>query len=166
MTNLKIGDIAPNFSITDNAVADTSVVAKDGSATTLSDFAGKYVVLYFYPKDDTPGCTVQARGFNSLLKEFNDLGAEIIGISKDDLKSHEKFTNKYDLQFPLVPDTDMEICKKYGVWVEKSMFGKKYMGINRESFLIDPEGKIVHIWPKVSVLKHAAEVLAKLKEFV
>jgi len=152
MSELKIGDQAPDFKV---AIAENKNL-------TLSELKGKYVLLYFYPKDNTPGCTVEAREFNALLPEFKKQGAEIIGISKDSLKSHDKFKSLFDLNFYLGSDAENQLCQKYGVWVEKSMFGKKYMGINRASFLIDKEGKIAYIWPNVKVNGHAQEVLDKL----
>ena len=154
MSELIIGDKAPEFSV---AISENKLL-------TLEELQGKFVVLYFYPKDSTPGCTVEAKDFNSLLDEFADLDAEIIGISKDNISSHDKFRSKYDLQFALGADIEGKLCKDYGVWVQKSMFGKKYMGISRATFLIDPEGKIAYIWPKVSVAGHAKGVLNKLKE--
>ena len=154
MSELQVGDQAPDFKV---AIAENKNL-------TLSELKGKYILLYFYPKDNTPGCTVEAREFNALLPEFKKLGAEIIGVSKDSLKSHDKFKSLFDLNFHLGSDIECELCQKYGVWVEKSMFGKKYMGINRASFLIDKEGKIAHIWPNVKVNGHAQEVLDKLNE--
>ncbi len=154
MDILNIGDKAPGFSMP---------TTQKGKEIELSDLKGKYVVLYFYPKDDTPGCTIEANDFNNLKSEFEKLNSVIIGISKDDLNSHDKFKQKYCLQFDLATDTS-DTCEKYGVWVEKSMYGKKYMGINRTTFLIDKEGNIVHIWPKVAVSGHAKEVLDKIKE--
>ncbi len=154
MSELQIGEKAPDFSV---SIADNKNLE-------LSDLSGKYVVLYFYPKDNTPGCTVEAKDFNELLPEFLSHGAEVIGISKDSLKSHDKFRELYDLKFYLGSDVECNICSDYGVWVQKSMFGKKYMGINRASFLIDKEGKIACIWPKVKVSGHAQEVLDKIKE--
>lgn len=154
MSELQVGDQAPDFKV---AIAENKNL-------TLSELKGKYILLYFYPKDNTPGCTVEAREFNALLPEFQKLGAEIIGVSKDSLKSHDKFKSLFDLNFYLGSDIECELCQKYGVWVEKSMFGKKYMGINRASFLIDKEGKIAHIWPNVKVNGHAQEVLDKLNE--
>lgn len=151
---LKINDKAPDFTI---AVAENKNIS-------LSDLKGKYVVLYFYPKDNTPGCTIEARDFNSLLTEFTKFNAEIIGVSKDTLKSHDKFKNLFGLSFHLGADTECELCKKYNVWGEKSMFGKKYMGINRATFLINTEGKIAYIWPKVKIKGHAEAVLEKIKE--
>lgn len=154
MSELQIGDQAPDFKV---AIAENKNL-------TLSELKGKYVLLYFYPKDNTPGCTVEAREFNALLPEFKKLGAEIIGVSKDSLKSHDKFKSLFDLNFYLGSDSECQLCQKYGVWVEKSMFGKKYMGIDRASFLINKEGKIAHIWPNVKVNGHAQEVLDKLSE--
>jgi peroxiredoxin Q/BCP len=130
----------------------------------LEKLSGKFVVLYFYPKDNTPGCTIEARDFNSSMSEFKALNAEIIGVSKDDLKSHNKFSDKYILQFDLGSDIEGKMCVDYGVWAEKSMFGKKYMGITRVTFLIDPKGQIAYIWPKVSVMGHAKAVINKLQE--
>ena len=154
MSKFSVGDLAPNFSI------------KISEDTTLSleSLRGKYVVLYFYPKDDTPGCTIEARDFNSLKKDFSALGAEIIGVSKDPFTSHDKFRKNHDLQFHLGSDANGDLCEKFSVWVEKSMFGKKYMGIERATFLIDPEGNFAYIWPSVSALGHAKEVLKKLKD--
>lgn len=154
MTQLKTGDKAPNF----------SVQIAENKNLTLNDLKSKFVILYFYPKDSTPGCTIEAREFNSHLADFKSLNAEIIGISKDNLKSHDKFCSNHGLQFTLGSDLAGKMCADYGVWSEKSMFGKKYMGITRATFLITPEGKIAHIWPKVSVLGHAKDVLKKLKE--
>ena len=154
MNKLQIGDQAPDFKV---AIAENKNL-------TLSELKGKYVLLYFYPKDNTPGCTVEAREFNTLLPEFKKLGAEIIGVSKDSLKSHDKFKNLFDLNFYLGSDAECQLFQEYGVWVEKSMFGKKYMGIDRASFLIDKTGKIAYIWPNVKVNGHAQEVLDKLNE--
>jgi peroxiredoxin Q/BCP len=154
--NIKLteGDKAPDFS---TQIAEDTII-------TLKELKGKFVVLYFYPKDSTPGCTLEARDFNASLSEFKDLNAEIIGISKDDLNSHDKFRSKHKLEFSIGSDIDGKICMDYGVWGEKSMFGKKYMGISRATFLISPEGNIVHIWPKVKILGHAKEVINKLRE--
>jgi thioredoxin-dependent peroxiredoxin len=136
-----------------------SLSLSGGKNTDLASFKGKKnVVLYFYPKDDTPGCTTEAKDFASLAKQFDKADTVIIGISKDDLKSHDKFRAKYDLPFALASD-DSGIAEAFGVWGEKSMYGKKYMGIVRSTFLIDKKGKIAKAWPKVSVTGHAAEVL-------
>ena len=152
MTALKIGDTAPNFTLpTDN----------DGEIT-LNDFTGENVVLYFYPKDDTPGCTKESCAFNKNLSAFNDLDTNIIGISKCSIKKHNKFKDKYSLHFPLASDENNNVCEAYGVWVEKSMYGKKYMGIERTTFLIDPNGKIKNIWSKVKVNGHVEDVLKSL----
>lgn len=153
-TKLKIGDKAPDF----------VVEIDEGQKISLQDLAGKFVILYFYPKDNTPGCTLEAQQFNQLLAEFEQLNAKIIGVSKDNLASHAKFKNLFNLNFDLAADSDCRLCQAYGVWVEKSMFGKKYMGIERATFLINPAGKIAYIWPKVKVTEHASSVLAKLRE--
>ncbi|MFN5588655.1 MAG: thioredoxin-dependent thiol peroxidase [Holosporales bacterium] len=146
---ITIGSPAPDFT----AVTDA------GKTLTLAQFRGQYVVLYFYPKDDTPGCTKQACGFRDALPDFSGVDAVILGVSRDDTASHAKFVKKFDLNFPLLADTEGTITEAYGVWVEKSMYGKKYMGIERTTFLIDKEGKIQKIWPKVKVDNHAKEVL-------
>ncbi|MAF68917.1 MAG: thioredoxin-dependent thiol peroxidase [Micavibrio sp.] len=148
MTELNIGQKAPDFT------AQT-----DGEGTfTLFEQKGQAVILYFYPKDDTPGCTKEACGFNDMLASFKKLDAQIVGVSKDSVAKHDKFKTKYGLNFTLVSDEDGSICEKYGTWVEKSMYGKKYMGIQRATFLIDEDGKIAHIWPNVKVKGHVDEV--------
>ncbi len=129
----------------------------------LSDLKGKFVVLYFYPKDDTPGCTLEAQDFNKLKSEFDKLNTVIIGVSKDKLDSHDKFKEKYCLEFDLASDANSNLCEQYGVWLEKSMFGKKYMGIDRATFLLDKESVVKHIWRSVNAKGHAQEVLDKLK---
>ncbi len=147
---LEVGDTAPAF----------SMATDGGSKVSLKDFAGKKnVVLYFYPKDDTPGCTVEAKDFRDLYAKFKKADTVIIGVSKDSVKSHDKFKTKHCLPFTLGSDEDGAVCEAYGVWVEKSMYGKKYMGIQRATFLIDKKGAIAAVWPKVSVTGHAAEVL-------
>ncbi|MES2214836.1 MAG: thioredoxin-dependent thiol peroxidase [Pseudomonadota bacterium] len=151
---LQIGDIAPDFTL----------MAEESKQITLSKLRGKNVVLYFYPKDNTPGCTIEACDFSSRKEQFEKLNAVVIGISKDDIKSHYKFKNRYSLSFDLASDPEGAICTKYGTFVEKSMFGKKYMGITRATFLINAEGKISYIWPDVSVLGHAKEVLAVIEK--
>ena len=135
------------------------VLAASGRKIRLSDLKGKAVVLYFYPKDDTPGCTIEAREFQAALPEFTKRGAIVLGVSPDDVKSHCRFGEKFGLEFDLLADTDHALAEKYGVWVEKSMYGKTYMGIQRATFLIDAEGKLARIWPKVKPEGHAAEVL-------
>jgi peroxiredoxin Q/BCP len=129
----------------------------------LKDFAGKWVVLYFYPKDNTSGCTKEAVGFTEKKAEFEKLGAEIIGISPDSPKSHGRFIEKHDLKILLLSDPEREVLKKYGVWQKKKMYGREYMGVIRNTFLIDPKGKIAAIWRKVKVKGHIDEVLDKLK---
>lgn len=150
ISGLTIGDKAPDF----KAPAD------GGAMLSLSEFAGqKNVVLYFYPKDDTPGCTIEAQDFRDLMDDFAKANTVIIGVSKDSVKSHDKFKAKHCLPFALASDEEAGICESYGVWVEKSMYGKKYFGIERATFLINKEGKIARIWNKVSVKGHAKEVL-------
>lgn len=154
MNKFKAGDVVPDFSI--QVLANKSY--------SLKDFAGKYLVMYFYPKDNTPGCTIEARDFNSLKSEFEKLNAEIIGISKDTHASHDKFKNNFNLNIHLGSDHDSNTCEKFNVWAQKSMFGKKYMGIERSTFLIGPDGKFAHVWYNVSAMGHAKEVLKKLKD--
>ncbi len=125
---------------------------------------GKPFVLYFYPKDDTPGCTTEACGFRDALPDFSKLGVAVIGVSKDSLASHEKFAKKFDLNFPLASDEDGSVCEAFGVWVEKSMYGKKYMGIERSTFLIDAKGVVRGAWRKVSVTGHVEEVGQAVRE--
>ncbi len=149
----QVGKPAPSF----------SAIADNGSKISLQDLKGKYIVLYFYPKDDTPGCTVQACGFRDDYHLLQGLDAEVIGVSPDSVASHTKFKTKFNLPFPLLVDDTQSICKRYGVWVEKNMYGKKYMGVQRATFLIDREGKIAHIWPKVKVEEHANDVAAVIK---
>jgi peroxiredoxin Q/BCP len=146
---LKIGDQAPDFELTGDA----------GAVTSLRAFGGKQLVLYFYPRDDTSGCTREAIDFSSLRPEFTKAGTEVIGISADSAQSHEQFKKKYDLALTLLSDERKAAIEAYGVWVEKSMYGKKYMGIERATFLIDRRGKIAQVWKAVKVAGHAAEVL-------
>lgn len=143
---------------------DFLLMDQDGRQWRLQDFSGAMVVFYFYPKDDTSGCTKEACDFRDNLTAFKRLKVQVIGISKDNVKKHDKFKEKYELNFPLASDEDGKICDKYGVWVEKIMYGRKYMGIERATFLIDADGKIAHIWRKVSVTDHVTEVLKVLKE--
>lgn len=138
-------------------------IGKD-KVINLSDLKGKFVILYFYPKDDTPGCTIEAQDFNKLKPEFDKYNAVIIGVSKDKLDSHDKFKTKYCLEFDLASDADSNLCEQYGVWIEKSMFGKKYMGIDRATFLLDQEGVVKHIWRSVNAKGHAKAVLTKLRD--
>lgn len=150
---MQIGDLAPDFTLPTTS----------NQNFTLSN-CGRNVVLYFYPKDDTPGCTLEAKDFADLMPEFSQLDTIIIGVSKDDLPSHEKFAEKYCLPFTLASDIDHKVCELYGVWGEKSMFGKKYMGVERSTFLIGLDGKIKKSWLAVSVSGHAKDVLTALKE--
>lgn len=147
------GQQAPEFEVK----TDEDILFK------LSDCRGQKVLVYFYPKDDTPGCTTEACDFRENMAEFNTLKCKVIGISKDSIVSHKKFKDKYHLNFPLGSDEEGAVCKKYGVWAEKSMFGKKYFGIVRSTFLIDENGKIEHVWPNVSVRTHIQEILDVLK---
>lgn len=149
---LKIGDSAPHF----NLPADS------GEEINLSQLQGKKVVLYFYPKDDTPGCTLEAQDFSKHNEDFKRKNATVIGISKDSVDSHCTFKSKYALNVILVSDEDTAACTAYGVWKEKSMYGKKYMGIERTTFLIDEKGKVGKIWPNVKVENHVQEVLNSL----
>jgi peroxiredoxin Q/BCP len=151
---LKEGDKAPAFTATN----------QDGKTVKLSDFKGKRVVLYFYPKDDTPGCTKEACSFRDADEAYKKKGIVVLGVSVDDERSHQKFISKYQLPFDLLADTDKSIVEAYGVWGEKSMYGKKYMGTHRKTFLIDEKGKIVKIFDKVKVSEHADEVLEAFGE--
>jgi peroxiredoxin Q/BCP len=139
------------------------LAADDGDTVKLSDFKGSPVVVYFYPKDDTSGCTKEAIAFSELKGEFDRIGVEVIGISPDSVVKHEKFRDKYDLKVRLAADEEKTAAEAYGVWVEKSMYGRKYMGIERSTFLIDSQGKIAKAWRKVKVPGHAEEVLAAAK---
>ncbi len=130
-----------------------------GGSASLKDYAGRMLVLYFYPKDDTSGCTKQAIAFSGMAEDFAAAGADILGVSADPVAKHEKFKAKHDLTISLASDEDHDVLEKYGVWVEKSMYGKKYMGIERSTFLIDGEGRIARIWRKVKVPGHVEEVL-------
>lgn len=151
--------VAPDFTLF--AVGDTNVV-RDGKVH-LADLRNSNVVLYFYPKDDTPGCTKEACSFRDADREMQKRGVVVLGVSVDDLSSHQKFAQKYGLQFPLLADTDMQVAQLYGVWKEKNMYGRKYMGVNRETFLIDKEGVVRKVWGKVKAEGHAQEVLATIE---
>lgn len=147
-----------------NNALDFSLPTDSGENLSLSDFFNKKnVVLYFYPKDDTPGCTMEAKGFRDKINDFSSLDTVIIGVSRDSIKCHADFKAKYSLPFYLISDENAEMLEKYGVWVEKSMFGKRYMGIERTTFLIDKEGKIVKIWKNVKVSGHVDEVLEEVR---
>lgn len=152
MTTLTIGDRAPNFKL----------ACSDGKTSSLADFKGRRLVLYFYPKDDTPGCTTQAIAFSAARAAIEAAGAEILGVSADPLTKHGKFIDKHDLTIRLGSDPEHQMLTAYGVWVEKSMYGRSYMGIERSTFIIDETGKISHIWHKVKVKGHVDEVLAAL----
>lgn len=138
--------------------------ASSGGNIALKDLKGKNVIVYFYPKDDTPGCTVEACGLRDSFKEIEKLNAVILGISPDPIKSHEKFITKFKLPFILLADEDKKMCQDYGVWVEKSMYGKKYMGVARTTFIIDGNGKIAKVFEKVKPEGHHLEIIAVLKE--
>ncbi len=133
---------------------------------SLTDSIGKYVVLYFYPKDDTPGCTIETNDFNKLLSKFKKLDCEVYGISKDNLKSHDKFREKYKIKFDLLADEDLKVLKKYKVWGKKKFMGREFMGIIRTTFLIDKKGGVLKVWNNVKVKNHAVEVLETLKEII
>ena len=133
---------------------------------SLKDSIGNYVIIYFYPKDDTPGCTIETNDFNKLLPKFKKLNCEILGISKDNLKSHNKFRDKYKIKFDLLVDEEIKVLKKYKVWAKKKFMGREFMGIVRTTFLIDKKGKIIKIWNNVKVKDHAKEVLETLQNIV
>lgn len=156
-TNTSLVDVkktAPAFKLTD----------QNGDEHQLKDYRGKWVVLYFYPKDNTTGCTKQACQFRDDTSQFKRKKAVILGVSPDSEKSHTNFIDKFDLPFTLLADTEKKVCTKYGVWQEKSMYGRKYMGVVRTTYLINAEGKVAHRWDKVKVADHAEDVLAKIKE--
>jgi peroxiredoxin Q/BCP len=149
---LKPGDKAPDF----KAATD------DGTTVSLKDFRGKKIILYFYPKDDTPGCTQEACDFRDSIARFKKKDAVVLGVSPDSVASHQKFKTKFELPFPLLADEDHKIAEAYGVWAEKSMYGRKFMGIVRSTFLIDEKGKIAEVYGKVKVNGHVGELLGKL----
>jgi thioredoxin-dependent peroxiredoxin len=151
---MKIGELVP----------DVKLPSSSGKEVSLHDFKGKNIVLYFYPKDDTPGCTKEACEFRDMNSDFSDLNAVIIGLSKDPLSKHEKFIDKYELPFELLADEEFVLLKAFGAWKEKSMYGKSFMGIERSTFLIDEDGKLVKEWRKVKVTNHVKEVLEALRE--
>jgi len=152
MSELNIADQAPDFTLPTDG----------GGSVALSTLAGKSVVLYFYPKDDTSGCTSEAQGFSEAAEAFRAADAVVIGVSKDSVASHDKFKKKYALDLILASDEGSDVVERYGAWVEKSMYGRKYMGIDRSTFLIGPDGRIRHIWRKVKVPGHVAAVLTAL----
>jgi thioredoxin-dependent peroxiredoxin len=151
---LEVGQVAPHFSLLD----------QDGARRSLSDARGSWVVVYFYPRDDTPGCTKEACSFRDGLPRFEALDAVVWGVSADDEGAHRKFASKYDLNFPLLVDPDRTMISAYGAWVEKSRYGKTYMGVPRVTYLIDPDGKVARVWSSVSPEGHADEVAAALAE--
>ena len=151
---LDIGTKAPDFKLKN----------KDGKEFALSDFLGKKVVVYFYPRDNTPGCTRQACAFSSAYEEFRSLNVEVVGISKDSMASHQKFVEKYNLPFVLLSDPELEVIKAYGVWQEKKLYGKVSMGVVRTTFIVDEQGNIARIMPKVKPDTNAQEILTALKE--
>jgi peroxiredoxin Q/BCP len=154
MTHLKAKGLAPLFSLPNSA----------GNNINLTDFRGQYVVLYFYPKDDTPGCTIEAQDFTKRNPEFQKLNCAILGISRDSTESHCDFIKKYNINFDLLSDEKGEVCEKYGAIKEKAMFGKKYLGIDRSTFLIDKAGRIHEIWRSVKVNGHVEKILQTLKQ--
>ena len=151
--SIEVGSPAPDFALPDH----------DGNTVRLDDFAGRSLVLYFYPKDDTSGCTAEAIEFSALADDFAAAGAAVLGVSPDTVKSHVKFRDKHALAIPLASDEEKRMLEAYGVWVEKSMYGRKYMGVERTTMLVDKAGRIARIWPKVKVKDHAAAVLAAAK---
>jgi peroxiredoxin Q/BCP len=150
--SLKEGDQAPAFTVNTNG----------GGNLSLADYKGQHVILYFYPRDDTPGCTKEACAFRDHFAEFKKKGAVVFGVSPDPVKSHDKFVAKFQLPFALLADEDKQIVEAYGVWGQKSFMGRKYLGVHRVTFLIGPDGRIKKIWPKVKPEEHAEEVLAAL----
>lgn len=151
---LKIGDVAPDFTLLD----------QDGKEHSLVDYRGKWVLVYFYPKDNTPGCTVEACTLRDSIEDIRSAGAEVLGVSIDSMESHAGFAKKYKLPFPILADSEKQVVNQYGVWGEKKFMGRKYMGTNRVSFLVDGLGRIARIYEKVKPLGHAKEVLADLEE--
>jgi peroxiredoxin Q/BCP len=151
---LEVGNRAPAFSL----------LSDKGEKVSLKDFKGQTVILYFYPKDLTPGCTQEACDFRDSMSALKKAKAIVLGVSKDPIKSHEKFKAKHELNFPLLADEDGKVCEAYGVWKEKSLYGRKYMGIERSTFVIGPDGKIAKIFPKVKVAGHAEAVLEACRE--
>ena len=150
---LQVGDIAPDFTLPD----------QNGELRRLSEYRGKWVVLFFYPKDDTPGCTKEACNFRDRHSELQDLGATVLGLSVDPVKRHAKFAEKYDLPFTLLSDEEQTVVREYGVWGEKRFMGRVFDGLNRVSVLIDPDGKVAKVYPKVKPDEHTAEVIADLE---
>ena len=153
MSDLQVGEQAPDFSLPRDG----------GELVTLDDFHGHFLILYFYPKDDTPGCTLEATEFSAMKSKIELINGRVLGVSKDTVAKHDKFVAKHDLTIPLISDAEGDMCEKYGVWVEKNMYGRKYFGIERATFLINPTGKIIHIWRKVRAKGHVEAVFKELK---
>ena len=153
MPELSTGDMAPDFTLPRDG----------GTEVTLSALRGQHVVLYFYPRDDTSGCTKEAQGFTAAAEDFTAAGATVLGVSKDTVAKHEKFRDKHDLGVVLLSDAENDVCERYGVWVEKSMYGKTYHGIERATFLIDRDGRIAQVWRKVKVPGHVEAVLEAVR---
>lgn len=153
---VEIGKKAKDFKLKD----------EQGDEVRLEDMRGKWVVVYFYPKDNTPGCTTEALQFTEKINDFRKMNAEVVGISPDSCQSHQKFMVKHDLKIKLLADPDHKVLEAYGAWGDKKMYGKSFLGVNRSTILIDPQGKIAHHWPKVKAKGHADEVAAKLAELV
>ncbi len=152
MAELKIGDMAPDFSLP----------TQSGEVLSLSDLKGSKTVLYFYPKDNTSGCTLEAKSLRDGKEELAARGYRIVGVSPDSERSHQNFCSKHDLNFTLIADTDKVMCEAYGVWVEKSMYGRKYMGVKRTTFLLDDQGRITHIFDKVKTADHHRQIINEL----
>lgn len=152
MTKLKVGDKAPDF----------AGINQNGEKVSLKDFAGKKLILYFYPKDNTPGCTAESCNLNDNYNDWLDKGFEVLGVSPDSVKSHQNFKNKYNLKFDLIADTEKEMLQKYGAWGEKNMYGKKYMGVLRTTFIIDEKGVIEEIFEKVKTKDHTNQIIKSL----
>lgn len=153
MPYMEAGSLAPDFALPD----------QDGRLHRLADYRGRWVVLYFYPKDDTPGCTKEACGFRDRMGDLQDLGAVVFGVSADGVESHKRFAEKYGLNFPLLADPERQAILAYGAWGKKNLYGKEYEGVLRQTFLIDPEGRIAKVWRKVSPEGHAEEVAEVLR---
>lgn len=154
MTIPKVGDKAP----------DITLPSDGGGSVSLKDYKGQKVIVYFYPKDDTPGCTAESCSLSDNISSLNKLNCAVIGVSKDSVKKHDKFKEKYGLKFPLASDAEGDVCERYGVWAEKKFMGRKYMGILRTTFLIDENGIIEKVWENVKVDGHTDEIIAALKE--
>jgi peroxiredoxin Q/BCP len=151
---VKKGENAPELGLSDQA----------GEEVKLNEFQGKWIVLYFYPKDNTSGCTLEANDFTSALSDFEKMNVQIIGVSPDSIKSHQNFISKHDLGIRLLSDPEHKVLEKYGAWQKKKLYGREFMGVVRSTFLIDPDGKIVHMWPRVKVKGHVDDVKEKIIE--